>query len=58
MRYYRGWRWRALLSVSLLLILLSGPRDIAVLVALFMPVLLPALLLFGIAYRLRKRGRR
>jgi hypothetical protein len=53
MRYY----WRALLSLSLLLILLSEPRDIAVLIALSMPLLLPALLLFGISYRLRKRWR-
>jgi hypothetical protein len=54
-----GSRWRLFLIMVLLLILIfSGPSLLSVLVALVMPIALPALLLFGIVYRLKKRWRR
>ena len=59
MRYLLRRKWRQiLLCISLLLLMLSGPRTVAVLVALTMPLLVPALVLFGISYRIRKRWRR
>jgi hypothetical protein len=57
-RYIVRRKWRQiLLCLALLLLMLSGPRTIAVLVALAMPLLVPALVLFGISYRIRKRWR-
>jgi hypothetical protein len=57
-RYPGNWKARALISLSLLLLLLSGPRGIALLTALVLPILGPAVVLFGAIYRVRKRWRR
>jgi hypothetical protein len=59
MRYLLRRKWRPiLLCLALLLLMLSGPRNIAVFVALTMPLLVPVLVLFGISYRIRRKWRR
>jgi hypothetical protein len=56
--YPRNWKLRALLGLSLLLIMLSGPQGVALLVALVLPLLVPGLVLSGLWYRLKRRWRR
>jgi hypothetical protein len=58
MRRIAGWKWRALLCLALLLLILSGPRTLAVFVALALPLLLPSVVLLSIAYRLKRRWHR